>query len=63
VGGSAAGVFGQSLDHNVVDASNLALFELGHPMHAYDADRIQGGQIRVRIAAKGNPCRSLMARA
>ncbi len=30
--------------NNVVDATNLVMLELGHPMHAYDADRIEGKQ-------------------
>jgi phenylalanyl-tRNA synthetase beta chain len=39
--------------NNVVDATNLLLFELGQPVHAYDADRIEGGEIRVRLARAG----------
>ncbi len=39
--------------NNVVDATNLVMLELGHPMHAYDADRIAGKQIRVRMAKEG----------
>ena len=39
--------------NNVVDATNLVMFELGHPMHTYDADRLEGNQIRVRTAEKG----------
>ena len=39
--------------NNVVDATNLVMLELGHPMHAYDADRIEGKEIRVRMARKG----------
>ncbi|HLD99892.1 MAG TPA: phenylalanine--tRNA ligase subunit beta [Bdellovibrionota bacterium] len=39
--------------NNVVDASNLLLLELGHPTHAYDADKIEGGEIRVRTAREG----------
>jgi phenylalanyl-tRNA synthetase beta chain len=39
--------------NNVVDASNLVLFELGFPTHAYDADRIEGKEIRVRMAKAG----------
>ena len=39
--------------NNVVDASNLVMLELGHPMHAYDADLLQGKEIRVRLARAG----------
>ncbi|OFZ77574.1 MAG: phenylalanine--tRNA ligase subunit beta, partial [Bdellovibrionales bacterium RIFOXYD1_FULL_44_7] len=39
--------------NNVVDATNLVLMELGHPMHAYDATFIQGGKIGVRLGNKG----------
>ncbi len=35
---------------NVVDATNLALHELGHPLHAFDLDRIAGAKIVVRKA-------------
>ncbi len=45
-------VGGRSIN-NVVDATNLVMWELGQPVHAYDADRIEGGQIRVRNAVKG----------
>jgi phenylalanyl-tRNA synthetase beta chain len=39
--------------NNVVDASNLVMFELGHPTHAYDAERIEGGKIGVRDGKAG----------
>jgi phenylalanyl-tRNA synthetase beta chain len=39
--------------NNVVDATNLVLLELGHPVHAYDADRLEGQQIHVRFAREG----------
>ncbi len=39
--------------NNVVDATNLALFEFGYPVHAYDAKQIAGNEIHVREARFG----------
>lgn len=39
--------------NNVVDASNLVMLEFGHPVHAYDATKIAGGKIGVRMAIPG----------
>jgi phenylalanyl-tRNA synthetase beta chain len=38
---------------NVVDATNLVLLELGHPLHAFDLDRVAGHEIVVRTARPG----------
>jgi len=38
--------------NNVVDASNYAMIEFGHPTHAFDADRL-GETVVVRHAAEG----------
>ncbi|MCC7381820.1 MAG: phenylalanine--tRNA ligase subunit beta [Deltaproteobacteria bacterium] len=38
---------------NVVDATNLVLMELGHPLHAFDLDRLQEARIVVRTAKAG----------
>jgi phenylalanyl-tRNA synthetase beta chain len=44
---------GQRPINNVVDVTNLVLFELGQPVHAFDLDRLSGPSIRVRRARAG----------
>jgi phenylalanyl-tRNA synthetase beta chain len=44
---------GQRSISNLVDLTNLILFEFGQPVHAFDLDRLRGPAIRVRRAAAG----------
>src|SRR5207302_1656181 len=44
---------------NVVDATNLALLELGHPLHGFDLDRLGGHRLVVRRAREGEPMTTL----
>ena len=45
--------------NNVVDISNFVLFELGQPLHTFDADKIRGGAVIVRRAHDGEQIRTL----
>ena len=45
--------------NNVVDVTNYVMLELGHPMHAFDLERLAGPEIRVRRARPGETVRTL----
>lgn len=45
--------------NNVVDVTNYLLLELGHPLHAFDYDRLEGHQIVVRKATEGESIQTL----
>jgi phenylalanyl-tRNA synthetase beta chain len=45
--------------NNVADATNYTLMELGHPTHAFDLDRLEGGKIVVRRAQAGEKLKTL----
>ncbi len=44
--------------NNIVDISNFVLFELGQPLHTFDAGKV-GGRVVVRRAAQGEIIRTL----
>src|SRR5260370_32040593 len=50
---------GQASINNVVDATNYVMLELGHPMHAYDLDRLAERRIIVRRARAGEKIHTL----
>jgi phenylalanyl-tRNA synthetase beta chain len=39
--------------NNIVDVTNYVMLEVGHPMHAFDAAKLSGSEIRVRAARGG----------
>ena len=45
--------------NNIVDISNFVLFELGQPLHTFDADKVRGSKVIVRRAAEGEAIRTL----
>ena len=45
--------------NNIVDISNYILFELGQPLHTFDAGKIRGGRVIVRRASEGEIIRTL----
>ena len=48
--------------NNVVDVTNYVLLELGHPLHAFDFERLAGAQLNIRLANEGETMRLLNGR-
>lgn len=45
--------------NNLVDVTNYVLLEWGHPLHAFDLDKLAGGAIVVRTARAGETLKTL----
>ena len=45
--------------NNVVDATNYVMMSLGHPLHAFDLDRLSGPSIIVRAGKAGETMKTL----
>jgi phenylalanyl-tRNA synthetase beta chain len=52
-------VLGLRAISNAVDVTNYVLLLFGHPIHAFDYDRVRGGRIEVRLAAQDERMRTL----
>jgi phenylalanyl-tRNA synthetase beta chain len=50
---------GEKSINNVVDVTNYVMFELGHPLHAFDFDKLQEHRVVVRRAKPSEKIRTL----
>jgi phenylalanyl-tRNA synthetase beta chain len=50
---------GQRPINNVVDITNYVMLEAGHPVHAFDLDRVAGARLTVRRARDGEEIETL----
>ncbi len=55
-------VLGIKSINNIVDCTNFILHELGQPLHAFDADEIEGRTINIDTLPKGHKFKALDAR-
>ncbi|HEY4392413.1 MAG TPA: phenylalanine--tRNA ligase subunit beta [Polyangia bacterium] len=44
---------------NLVDVTNYVMLETGHPLHAFDLDRLRGGMVQARRANRGEKMKTL----
>ena len=45
--------------NNVVDTTNYVMYELGHPMHAFDLERLNNHELQIRQAALGEKIQTI----
>lgn len=50
---------GQNSINNVVDITNYIMFDLGQPLHAFDAKKLKGNKIVIRTAKEGESIKSI----
>lgn len=50
---------GQKSINNIVDITNIVMFELNQPMHAFDANKVSGETVFVRNAKDGEKIKTL----
>ncbi len=50
---------GQKSINNLVDITNIVMFEIGQPMHAFDLDKLFGGEINIREAEESEKITTL----
>jgi len=50
---------GQRSINNIVDITNYVLFNIGQPLHVFDADKLEGGVIIVRKSREGESITTL----